>query len=103
MRNVGDKIEYLAAILFVVGLAVGGIWLAISLVQYLPNTGNALKAAAGLAGMAESASLLVLSVITYFVLTGFGHLVNNSDKLIEDQNRNFRDLQKTLESMKDKK
>jgi hypothetical protein len=92
--NVETKIKMLATIIFWSGLILGGIWLIISITDYvkyadyleysldIKYTSLASAGQKGLyarSGIISAATLMVSSIISAFVLYGFAQLIENSN------------------------
>lgn len=85
MQNIGDKIKRVALIVFIIQEIVGAIWLIKSIVTYLENkdftylTEYVLQAQLAIPQIIISIAVMILGVITFFMMYGFGNLVSNSD------------------------
>lgn len=102
MKNAGENIKVMASFLFVLQLLVAGIWLIIVLLQYFssPITHGS-ETTSILLAILYPACLILESLAVFFLMYGFGQLVENSDILVENQRRQcidseFKDLKKTF-------
>ena len=97
-KNVGAKIKNLAKVILVLGLLVGIIYLFVSLIRFLGNaeyleyaniyggseyqilTSAGNKAYSGLTGIGYSIMLIVFSIISPWLIYGFGIIVSKFEK-----------------------
>jgi len=102
MRNPGDKIKILAMLLFILSMICGGIWIISILILYFSSpVSHTNETTTILLTILYPACLILGSLVIFFLMYGFGQLVENSDILVENQrklyiNSEFEDLRKTL-------
>jgi len=102
MKNAGENIKVMASVLFVLQLLVAVIWLIVILSQdYLSPITHGNEITSIFIAILYPACLILESVTIFFLMYGFGQLVENSDILVENQRRQyidseFKDLKKTF-------
>ena len=91
MKNAGENIKIMATLLLILELVVGVIWLIIALYQYFSIVGAQDTGAISiLLAIIYPACLILGSIVPYFLMYGFGQLVENSDILVTIQSKEFR-------------
>lgn len=102
MNNAGGNIKVMATFLFILELVTGGIWLVVVLLQYFSGPMiHGIEITSVISAFLIPVCLILGSLVSYFLMYGFGQLVENSDILVDNQKRQyidseFNDLRTTL-------
>lgn len=94
MENAGGNIKVMATFLFILELITGGIWLVVVLFQYFSGPMlHGIKMTSVLSIFLVPLCILLGSLVTYFLMYGFGQLVENSDILVDRQRIRFENTE----------